>query len=246
MSHPAVRVIVFLLAVASVGGGWLPARRARGHGRGRARRRTRVREPGARGRVLVERLRTAQQSYVAEGQGADYWMGKLADTRASLERTSASLASTATAERAQAGRAPRARPGRPARAPRRAGADLHEAGAAADGVGPDLHRDQRHDGRDRAAHRPGAHGAAHGLRLARSRRCDSSRSTCSAAPPHSACCARCCSSRGAGPPAPEDTREALRVLMNDGVTRRRRVAQGRRASLPRRLDAAAARRYRRR
>ena len=101
MNHPAVRVIVFLLAVASVGAGgyFLVAfEEAVVAERGAER----VFESQAHeAAVLVERLRTAQQSYVAEGQGPDYWMGKLADTRASLERTLGSLASTATAERAQ-------------------------------------------------------------------------------------------------------------------------------------------------
>ena len=107
MSHPAVRVIVFLLAVACVGAsGYLLAAledivvAERGA--------ERVFESQAHeAAVLVERLRTAQQSYVAEGQGADYWMGKLTDAHASLERTLGSLATTATAERAQlaAGRA---------------------------------------------------------------------------------------------------------------------------------------------
>jgi hypothetical protein len=107
MSHPAVRVIVFLVAAASVaaGGYFLVGfEEAVVAERGAER----VFESQAHeAAVLVERLRTAQQSYVAEGQGADYWMGKLADTRASLERTLGNLASTATAEGAQlaAGRA---------------------------------------------------------------------------------------------------------------------------------------------
>jgi len=38
--------------------------------------------------LIVERVRTAQQSYVADGQGVAYWMGKLDDTRAALARAS--------------------------------------------------------------------------------------------------------------------------------------------------------------
>jgi hypothetical protein len=102
MSHRAVRVIVFLLAVACVGAGgyliaMLEARVVAERGA------ERIFEGQAHeAALLVERLRTAQQSYVAEGQGADYWVRKLADTRASLERTVDGMATTATAERAQA------------------------------------------------------------------------------------------------------------------------------------------------
>ena len=210
MSHPAVRVIVFLLAVACVGaGGYLLV----------ALEDTVVAERGAErvfesqaheAAVLVERLRTAQQSYVAEGQGADYWMGKLTDARASLERTLGSLATTRDGRARAAGRASRARLHRPAHTSRRAGANLLEAGTAADGVGPDLHRDQRHDGRDRAAHRPGAHGTAHGLRRADRGAQAAAAVRASAVRPRSACCARCCSCPGAGPRPPR-TRETHSV-----------------------------------
>ena len=102
MSHHAARVIVFLLAVACVAGaGYLVAttetrivaergaeRVAEGHAHEAA--------------LLLERLRTAQQSYVAEGQGPDYWMKRVADTHATLERTLAGLAANASAERARA------------------------------------------------------------------------------------------------------------------------------------------------
>ena len=101
MNHHAVRVTVFLLAVASAAAGayllvtledTIVAERSA----------ERVFESQAHeAALLVERLRTAQQSYVAAGQGADYWMGKLADTRATLERTLAGLASSATADGAR-------------------------------------------------------------------------------------------------------------------------------------------------
>jgi hypothetical protein len=102
MSHRAARVIVFLLAVACVAAaGYLVAttetrivaersaeRVAEGHAHEAA--------------LLLERLRTAQQSYVAEGQGPDYWMKRVADTHATLERTLAGLAANVSAERARA------------------------------------------------------------------------------------------------------------------------------------------------
>ena len=101
MNHHAVRVTVFLLAVASAAAGayllitledTIVAERSA----------ERVFESQAHeAALLAERLRTAQQSYVAAGQGADYWMGKLADTRATLERTLAGLASSATADGAR-------------------------------------------------------------------------------------------------------------------------------------------------
>jgi hypothetical protein len=101
MNHRAVRVIVFLLAVASAATGayllvaledTIVAERSA----------ERVFESQAHeAALLVERLRTAQQSYVAAGQGADYWMGKLADTRATLERTLGGLAASATADAAR-------------------------------------------------------------------------------------------------------------------------------------------------
>jgi hypothetical protein len=101
MSHHAVRVTVFLLAVAAAASGayllvgledTIVAERSA----------ERVFESQAHeAALLVERLRTAQQSYVAAGQGADYWMGKMADTRATLERTLGGLTASATAEGAR-------------------------------------------------------------------------------------------------------------------------------------------------
>jgi hypothetical protein len=101
MSHHAVRVTVFLLAMASTiaGAYLLVALEDRIVAERSA---ERVFESQAHeAALLVERLRTAQQSYVAAGQGADYWMGKLADTRATLERTLGGLATSATAEGAR-------------------------------------------------------------------------------------------------------------------------------------------------
>ena len=101
MSHRSVRVTVFVLALACVGAGGyfiVTLEDAVVAERGAER----VFESQAHeAALLVERLRTAQQSYLAEGQGADYWMGKVTDTRAALERMLTNLATSATAERAQ-------------------------------------------------------------------------------------------------------------------------------------------------
>ena len=175
--------------------------------------------------LLVERLRTAQQSYVAAGQGADYWMGKLRrharNTRAHPRRPGRG-GHRATGARTAAARAAEL-VGQHARLDARARTYIR-SGAAPDGVRPDLHRDERHDRGDRAVTRTRRRteqraladcarrgvAAAAGLRARRRRA-------------RSACCAPCCSSRAAGRRLPEDTREALRALMNDGVTRRQRT-----------------------
>jgi hypothetical protein len=101
MSHRAARVIVFLLAVTCVAAAAyllattetrIVAERSAEH----------VAEGQAHeAALLLERLRTAQQSYVAEGQGPDYWMTRVADTHAMLERTLAGLAANASADRAR-------------------------------------------------------------------------------------------------------------------------------------------------
>lgn len=49
----------------------------------------------------VERLRSAQQSYVAEGQGADFWMGRATTTMTALENGLAELATRAGSERTE-------------------------------------------------------------------------------------------------------------------------------------------------
>ena len=102
MSHRAVRVIVFLLAVGCVGGaGYLLNRLD--HAIVAERGAERVFESQAHeAALLVERLRTAQQSYVADGQGPEYWIDRVAATRSSLERTLGGLATTATAAPAEA------------------------------------------------------------------------------------------------------------------------------------------------
>jgi hypothetical protein len=102
MRHRAARVIVFLLAAGCVAAaGYLIASTARLIVAERSA--ERVAEGQAHeAALLLERLRTAQQSYVAEGQGPDYWMKRVADTHATLERTLAGLAANAGAEPARA------------------------------------------------------------------------------------------------------------------------------------------------
>jgi len=96
MTHRAVRLIVLLTAVAAVaaGGSFLL---------GLEQRLADVRSGIARfdagsrdARLLVEMLRTAQQSYVAQGQGPEFWMKKAADHTTALRHALGTLASTST------------------------------------------------------------------------------------------------------------------------------------------------------
>jgi hypothetical protein len=101
MTHRAVRLIVLLTAIAAVAaGGYFFV--------GLEQRLADVRNGVARfdagsrdARLLVEMLRTAQQSYVAQGQGPEFWMKKAADHTAALRRELGTLASTATGDGAR-------------------------------------------------------------------------------------------------------------------------------------------------
>ena len=55
---------------------------------------------GAAQSVLSElgRLQAAEQAYVAEGQGVDYWLAQAADAQAKVDRGLAALAGDATGE----------------------------------------------------------------------------------------------------------------------------------------------------
>jgi hypothetical protein len=55
---------------------------------------------GAAQSVLADlgRLKSAEQAYVAEGQGADYWLGQAADAQAKVDRGLAALAGDATGD----------------------------------------------------------------------------------------------------------------------------------------------------
>jgi len=53
--------------------------------------------------MLVERLRGAQQSYVAEGQGPQFWMERTAETLDGLQRAVTTLAGTAPADELREG-----------------------------------------------------------------------------------------------------------------------------------------------
>jgi hypothetical protein len=101
MTHRAVRLIVLLTAVAAVaaGGSFLLGleQRLADARSGMARF-----DAGSRdARLLVEMLRTAQQSYVAQGQGSDFWMKKTAEHSAALRRQLGTLASTSTGDGAR-------------------------------------------------------------------------------------------------------------------------------------------------
>jgi hypothetical protein len=98
MSHRAVRVFLWLLACAAVGAGaWLVNDIERQVAAARST--ARVFEAQAHeGGVLVERLRGAQQAYVAEGQGTAFWMGKVTDAAGQLGQSLGSLERTATAD----------------------------------------------------------------------------------------------------------------------------------------------------
>lgn len=98
MTHRAVRLIVLLAAVAAViAGGYLYSsleHRIASLRTGAARF-----DAGSRdARLLLEMLRTAQQSYVAQGQGPDFWMTKATAHIEALHRALASLDAQATGE----------------------------------------------------------------------------------------------------------------------------------------------------
>lgn len=96
MTHRAVRVFVLVVATAAVAaGGYLLAsleRSSLADRRGAEAFAARTYEAS----LLVERLRGAQQAYVAEGQGHEFWMGKAGDASAALGRVLTQLAGTAT------------------------------------------------------------------------------------------------------------------------------------------------------
>jgi hypothetical protein len=52
--------------------------------------------------LLVERVRAAQQSYLAEGQGQDFWMGRVTEIASALEHSLATLHGSVTDEGARA------------------------------------------------------------------------------------------------------------------------------------------------
>jgi hypothetical protein len=102
MSHRGVRIAVWLLACAAVvlcGFGLFALERRIQTDREAART---VEREAHEASLLVERVRAAQQSYVAEGQGRDFWMGRVAEITSALERTLAALHESATAEGARA------------------------------------------------------------------------------------------------------------------------------------------------
>jgi hypothetical protein len=98
MSHRAVRVFLWLLACAGIGGAaWFLTDIERQIASVRTT--ARVFEGQAHeAAVLVERLRGAQQAYVAEGQGTAFWMGKVTDAAGLLGQSLGALERTATGD----------------------------------------------------------------------------------------------------------------------------------------------------
>jgi hypothetical protein len=98
MSHRGVRVLVWLVALAVVGAAGYAlfdldrrARAERDHS-------TRFASAAYDLALLVEQLKAAQQSYVAEGQGTDFWRGRAATIVASIEAGLQELGRAARAE----------------------------------------------------------------------------------------------------------------------------------------------------
>lgn len=103
MTHRGARVLLVLAAFAAAAGSgyflWTLDVRER-----TAREAARQYDAGAeRALMLVERLRGAQQSYVAEGQGPQFWMTRAAEHLDALERAVTTLAGTARADELRQG-----------------------------------------------------------------------------------------------------------------------------------------------
>jgi hypothetical protein len=102
MNHRGVRITVWLLACAAVvlcGFGLFALEKRIRADRDAART---VEREAHEASLLVERVRAAQQSYVAEGQGRDFWMGRVTEITSALERTLSALHEAVTHEGARA------------------------------------------------------------------------------------------------------------------------------------------------
>ncbi len=102
MNHRGVRITVWLLACAAVvlcGFGLFALEKRVRADRDAART---VEGEAHEASLLVERVRAAQQSYVAEGQGRDFWMGRVTEITRALERTLSTLHEGVTDEGARA------------------------------------------------------------------------------------------------------------------------------------------------
>jgi hypothetical protein len=102
MSHRGVRVFLWLLACGGVAAAaWFLVDIERQIASSRST--ARVFEGQAHeAAVLVERLRSAQQAYVAEGQGTAFWMGKVTDAAGLLGQSLGALERSATADTSRA------------------------------------------------------------------------------------------------------------------------------------------------
>jgi hypothetical protein len=102
MNHRGVRVAVWLLACVAVvlcGFGLFALQKRIQADRDVARA---VDRDAHEASLLVERVRAAQQSYVAEGQGRDFWMGRVTEIASALEHTLNALHGGVTDEGARA------------------------------------------------------------------------------------------------------------------------------------------------
>lgn len=106
MTHRGIRAFLVVLAFAAAAGGGYLLRQLDEREESR-RSASRTFEGAAdQALMLVERFRAAQQSYVADGQGGEFWMVRAKDVLDQLERTLTTLAGTAgTAELRDASRA---------------------------------------------------------------------------------------------------------------------------------------------
>jgi hypothetical protein len=102
MNHRGVRIAVWLLACVAVvlcGFGLFALEKRIQADRDVARA---VQREAHEASLLVERVRAAQQSYVAEGQGRDFWMGRVTEIASALEHILAVLHGSVTDEGARA------------------------------------------------------------------------------------------------------------------------------------------------
>ena len=95
MTHQATRVFLVIAAfAAAAGAGYLLWTVDQREASARAAART-FDAAAVRALVLVERLRAAQQSYVADGQGSEFWMKQVGEALDELDRTLSTLGGTA-------------------------------------------------------------------------------------------------------------------------------------------------------
>ena len=105
-------------------------------------------------RLLVEQLRAAQQAYVAQGQGPDFWMARVTDTTGALASALGALEHDVASDRSARGRARILRRAGRLSTAGSAGTWLRPVQPAAHGLRRHLHRERR--GHHRTARVDGA------------------------------------------------------------------------------------------